>query len=69
MATFTVELRNRIVVDGELFDPGLSVQISTLQSNPLVEREKINKSFKRIHGVELLSNNYDYINSIYLNFY
>ena len=69
MATFTDELSKRIVVDAELFDPGLSVQISTFQSNPLVEREKINKSFKRIHGVELSSNLYDYINPNYLNFY
>jgi hypothetical protein len=68
MATFTVELKQRISIKGEIFEPGLSVQVSTLFSSPYDESNKIESAFKRVHGITDLKNN-GYLNNSYLNIY
>lgn len=66
MPTFTIELTKPIMVHGEYYDKGLSVQVSTFFNNPWNESTKINKAFKRIHGVDLKQNNF--LNQGYLKY-
>lgn len=66
MATFTIELKQRISINGEIFDAGLSVQVSTLSSSPYNESDKIEDAFRRVHGITNLKNN-GFLNNTYLN--
>ncbi|NGX84813.1 DUF6140 family protein [Aequorivita sp. KMM 9714] len=58
MAVFEIKTKERMNVNGEFVDKGLSVQISTMHSNPFEEADKINKTFMRIHGFDLKSAGY-----------
>ncbi len=58
MATFEIKTKERMNVDGEFVDKGLSVQISSMNSNPFDDVEKIHKAFMRVHGLDLKSTGY-----------
>lgn len=58
MAVFEIKTKIPMTVDGEYVDKGLSVQVSTLSSNPFDEVEKIHKAFMRVHGLDLKSAGY-----------
>ena len=64
MATFEIKTKERMNVDGEFVDKGLSVQISSMNSNPFDDVEKIHKAFMRVHGLDLKST--EYLNMGYL---
>ena len=66
MATFEIKTKDRLNVKGEYVDKGLSVQISTMSSNPFDEIEKIHKAFMRVHGLDLKSTGY--LNMGYLEY-
>ncbi|WP_298998322.1 DUF6140 family protein [uncultured Tenacibaculum sp.] len=68
MATFTVELKQRIAINGEIFESGLSVQVSTLFDSPYNEYEKIENAFRRVHGITNLKAN-GFLNDAYLKIY
>lgn len=68
MATFTVELKQRISINNEIFDAGLSVQVSTISGSPFNEPDKIESAFKRVHGITDLKNN-GFLNNSYLSIY
>lgn len=68
MATYTVELKQRISISGEIFEAGLSVQISSLFGSPFSEPDKIENAFRRVHGIKSLKNN-GYLNNSYLEVY
>jgi hypothetical protein len=53
MATFEIKTKRAMHVQGEYVDAGLSVQVSSLFSNPFDDVDKIHKAFKRIHGIDL----------------
>ncbi len=55
MATFEIKTKQIMSINGEFVDKDLSVQISSFQSNPFAELEKIHKAFMRIHGLDLKS--------------
>jgi len=44
MATFEIKTKERMNVNGEFVDKGLSVQISTMNSNPFDDIEKNTQS-------------------------
>ena len=58
MAIFEIKRKERMNVSGEFVDKGLSVQISTMNSNPFDDVEKIHKAFMRIHGIDLKTTGY-----------
>jgi hypothetical protein len=58
MATFEIKTKQTINVLGDYIDKGLSVQISTMNSNPFDDVEKIHKAFMRVHGLDLKSEGY-----------
>jgi hypothetical protein len=58
MATFEIKTKHSMNVKGEFIDRGLSVQISTMFSNPLDEKEKVHKAFMRVHGLDLKTEGY-----------
>lgn len=58
MATFEIKTKRPINVNGAYVDKGLSVQISTMYSNPFDEVEKIHKAFLRIHDLDLKTEGY-----------
>lgn len=58
MATFNIKVKHAINVQGDYVDAGLSVQISTMQSNPFNDADKIHKAFLRIHGIDLKPEGY-----------
>ena len=58
MATFEIKTKRAINVQGEYVDAGLSVQVSSMFSNPFDDLDKIHKAFKRIHGIDLKSEGY-----------
>lgn len=66
MPTFEIKTKERLNVDGEFVDKGLSVQVSTITSNPFDEVEKIHKAFMRLHGLDLKSTGY--LNMGYLEY-
>ena len=66
MATFEIKTKERMNVNGEYVDKGLSVQVSTMSSNPFDEIEKIHKAFMRVHGLDLKSTGY--LNMGYLGY-
>ena len=66
MATFEIKTKEKMNVNGEFVDKGLSVQISTMNSNPFNDVEKIHKAFMRVHGLDLKSTGY--LNMGYLAF-
>lgn len=66
MATFKIKTKERMNVDGEFVDKGLSVQVSTMNSNPFDDVEKIHKAFMRVHGLDLKSTGY--LNMGYLTY-
>lgn len=68
MATFTMKLTQAVMVEGEYFDAGLSVQISSFFGNPWNEPKKIEKAFLRVHGLQLVGNNWNYLNQAYLTY-
>ena len=58
MATFEIKTKRPMNVQGEYVGAGLSVQVSTMCSNPFDEVDKIDKAFKRIHGLDLKPEGY-----------
>lgn len=58
MATFEIKTKERLNVNGEYVDKGLSVQVSTMSSNPFDEIDKIHKAYMRVHGLDLKSTGY-----------
>lgn len=66
MATFEIKTRHAMNVKGEYIDRGLSVQISSMFSNPLDEKEKVHKAFLRVHGLDLKTEGY--LNQGYLEY-
>jgi len=66
MATFEIKTKERMNVNGEYVDKGLSIQVSSMSSNPFDEVEKIHKAFMRVHGLDLKSSGY--LNMGYLAF-
>ncbi|WP_282017712.1 DUF6140 family protein [Salegentibacter mishustinae] len=66
MATFEIKTKHTMNVKGEYIDGGLAVQISTMFSNPLDEKEKVHKAFMRIHGLDLKTEGY--LNNGYLDY-
>lgn len=58
MPTFTVKTNQKLLVNGEYVDKGLSVQISVFTSNPFHSLEKINILFIRIHGIDFKKNGF-----------
>jgi hypothetical protein len=66
MATFEIKTKEKMNVNGEFVDKGMSVQISTMNSNPFDDVEKIHKAFMRVHGLDLKSAGY--LNMGYLAF-
>jgi len=58
MATFEIKTNRTINVNGEYVDKGLTVQISTMFSNPFDEVEKVHKSFMRVHGIDFKTEGY-----------
>ena len=58
MATFKVSTNQTINLGGDFVDKGLSVQISSMFSNPFDEIEKIHKAFMRVHGVDFKRDGY-----------
>lgn len=55
MATFKITTKQKMNVNGEFVDKGLSVQISTMCANPFDEIDKIHNAFMRVHGLDLKS--------------
>lgn len=66
MPVFEIKTKERLNVDGEFVDKGLSVQVSTIASNPFDEVEKIHKAFMRVHGLDLKTTGY--LNMGYLGY-
>ena len=66
MAIFEIKTKERMNVNGEFIDKGLSVQVSTMYSNPFDELEKIHNAFVRIHGLDLKATGY--LNMGYLEY-
>ena len=58
MATFEIKTKRAMNVQGDYGDAGLSVQISSMFSNPFDEVDKINKAFIRVHGINLKPEGY-----------
>ena len=58
MAIFEIKTKERMNVNGEFVDKGLSVQITTMNSNPFDDVEKIHKAFIRVHGIDLKPEGY-----------
>ena len=58
MATFEIKTKQAINVQGDYVDSGLSVQISSMFSNPFDDLNKIDKAFIRIHGIDLKPEGY-----------
>ncbi|WP_417861293.1 DUF6140 family protein [Winogradskyella sediminis] len=58
MATFEIKTKRAINVQGEYVDAGITVQISSMFSNPFDEVDKIHKAFKRVHGIDLKQEGY-----------
>ena len=58
MALFEIKTRQTINVNGEYVDKGLSVEISSMFSNPFDEVEKIHKAFIRVHGINFKTEEY-----------
>lgn len=58
MATFEIKTGQTINVNGEFVDKGLSVQISSMFSNPFDEVEKVHKAFIRVHGIDFKKEGY-----------
>ncbi len=58
MPTFEVKTNQTINLGGEYIDKGLSVQISTMFSNPFDDIEKIHKAFIRVHGIDFKKEGY-----------
>jgi hypothetical protein len=66
MAIFEVKTKEKMNVDGEFVDKGLSIQISSIYSNPFDELDKIHKAFMRVHGLDFKTTGY--LNMGYLEF-
>ena len=66
MATFEIKTKEKMNVNGEFVDKGISIQISTMNSNPFDDIEKIHNAFMRVHGLDLKSTGY--LNMGYLNY-
>ncbi|CAM1346977.1 DUF6140 family protein [Tenacibaculum insulae] len=64
MATFEIKTKEKMNVNGEFVDKGLSVQISIMNSNPFEDVEKIHKAFMSLHELDFKST--DYLNMGYL---
>lgn len=58
MATFEITTKRAMNVQGEYVDAGLSVQVSSMFSNPFDEVDKIQKAFLRVHGIDLKPEGY-----------
>lgn len=58
MAIFDIKTKQTINVNGEYVDKGLSVQISSMFSNPFDEVNKIHKAFMRVHGIDFKTEGY-----------
>ncbi|TXD81865.1 hypothetical protein ESY86_16710 [Subsaximicrobium wynnwilliamsii] len=58
MATFEIKTKEKMNVNGEFVDKGLSVQMSSMFSNPFDEADKIHKAFLRVHGIDLKPEGY-----------
>ncbi|RBP32995.1 hypothetical protein DFR65_102331 [Oceanihabitans sediminis] len=66
MATFEIKTKRSMNVQGEYVDAGLSVQVSSMWSNPFDEVDKIHKAFIRVHGIDLKPEGY--LNLGYLDY-
>lgn len=66
MATYKIATKRAMNVQGEYIDAGLSVQISSMFSNPFDEVDKIHKAFLRVHGIDLKPEGY--LNMGYLGY-
>ncbi len=51
MGAFKITLKQRIRINNETFEPGISVQISVYHNQPLFETQKISDAFARVHGI------------------
>lgn len=58
MATFEIKTKHGMNVQGEYIDASLSVQISSMFSNPFDDVDKIHKAFIRIQGIDLKPEGY-----------
>ncbi|MEO7283128.1 DUF6140 family protein [Gelidibacter sp.] len=58
MATFEIKTKRAMNVQGDYVDAGLSVQVSSMFSNPFDEVDKINYAFIRVHGIDLKPEGY-----------
>ncbi len=57
MAVYEITLKQRIRINNETFEPGVSVQISIYHNQPLFETQKISDAFRRVHGIEGMKEN------------
>lgn len=58
MPIFDIKTNQKLIVDGEYIDKGLSVQISVFTNNPFHSMNKINETFKRIYGIDFKKNGF-----------
>ena len=58
MPSYELKINKLISIKGRQIQKGLSVQISTHSGNPFDAQQQINDAFKRIHGLDLLSEGY-----------
>ncbi|WP_394370945.1 DUF6140 family protein [Robertkochia sediminum] len=66
MASFEIKTKFAINVQGKYVDGGLSVQVTSMCSNPFDEADKIHKAFKRIYDIDLKPEGY--LNQGYLEY-
>ncbi|MDX1718689.1 MAG: DUF6140 family protein [Salegentibacter mishustinae] len=66
MATFELKTKHSMNVKGDYIDGGLTVQITSMYSNPLDEKEKVHSAFIRVHGLDLKTEGY--LNNGYLEY-
>lgn len=66
MATFEIKTKHSMNVKGEYIDRGISVQISSMFSNPLDEKEKVHNAYMRVHELDLKTEGY--LNNGYLEY-
>ncbi|MCX2838595.1 DUF6140 family protein [Salinimicrobium sp. MT39] len=58
MATFEIKTKHSINVRGQYIDGGLTIQVTSMFSNPLEEKEKMQNAFIRVHGLDLKTEGY-----------
>ena len=58
MATFEIKIKHSMNVNGEYIDWGLTIQINTMFTYPLDEKEKVHNAFMRVQSQNLKTEGY-----------